>query len=333
MKEEKKTIPLSVGGKRTILLLDGNNVVWRGYHHLQNIVNSRGQNVGLELGFFNILLRLVRTYQTADIKLVWDGEMIWKKILDPTYKKKVFGSKEEEDETLGVYVRIAKLREVCRSICDTFYHRNLEADEVAGILVAGCKAYNQPVMLFSSDDDWMQLVDHLVRVIKPTKYGDEVYDIDRLVEEKGLHPNHYPWWKALGGDEGDGIRGVPRMRRDYIKEAIRGVNATFYDDWNRLLRYFEEHYPSWFPKILELEERLLLNFKLVNLRDLRLPCTGSLAKGNVEVVKDICRQLELPSLVERREWDLFEPTRDIPGFQLKFFSESEKVSSEVSKIK
>lgn len=303
---------------KTILLVDSNNICWRGWYHLRNLQNSKGEDIGLELGFFNTLLRLARTYKSMDIKLVWDGELVWKKKLNPTYKLKKEKTVEETKLDYQIRAKIARLRDVCRSMCDTFYQPILEADEIAGIISLACTNHNQYIVLFSGDDDWTQLINHFCSVVKPGKFDmNELCDEKRFIKLNGFYPHNLAWFKALTGCSSDNIKGVPRIRREYVRDAVKNTNASFLEDWPKILQYFQKFYPRWHPKLIELERRLRVNFRLTNLLNLRYPCGGSLAKGGTKHVLDFCKQLKLHSLVNREEWKLFEnehlPTGEIKG--------------------
>ena len=77
---------------------------------------------------------------------------------------------------------------------------------------------------------------------------------------------------------------------------------------------------------------MLLNYRLVNLRNLKYPCSGSLAKGNSGEVIDFCQRVGLKSLVRRREWGLFKATNELPGFYLKVVENATKTQKAIEKL-
>ena len=164
----------------TTLFVDSNNVCYRGWWALRNLTTEKGEHTGMELGFFQILLRLARTYSTMKIALVWDGVPVQRVTLYQKYKEKVFASHREKEEHESFVRRMHVLRRVCSNICDTYYDQHLEADELVARVVNNLrekvhKGSLHHAALFTSDEDWFGLVDSpSCFLIKPEKKGDQI---------------------------------------------------------------------------------------------------------------------------------------------------------------
>ena len=84
----------------------------------------------------------------------------------------------------------------------------VEADDTIAYLAHKFQKEND-VVIMSSDQDFLQLVNEKITVYSPTK--KKFYDPNKVLEEYGLPPQNYLQMKILLGDSSDNVPGVPKL--------------------------------------------------------------------------------------------------------------------------
>lgn len=101
----------------------------------------------------------------------------------------------------------------------TLTAEGFEADDTVATLAFRLTTLDIPVVIFTGDSDALALVDPLVTVFRPVKIREcTVWDRSTVFEKYGVHPHQLADYKALIGESGDNIAGVPGIGR---KKAIR----------------------------------------------------------------------------------------------------------------
>jgi 5'-3' exonuclease len=83
-----------------------------------------------------------------------------------------------------------------------------EADDTMAYLATRFSETSD-VVIMSSDQDFLQLVNEKITVYSPTK--KKFYDSEKVKEEYGLPPQNYLQMKILLGDSSDNVPGVPKL--------------------------------------------------------------------------------------------------------------------------
>jgi len=120
----------------------------------------------------------------------------------------------------------------------------------------------------STDVDFLQLVSNNVHVWSPAK--KKTYDINRVLDEYGIHPNNFIFQKIISGDNSDNVPGVERFGAkttakyfpilaeperkniDLLFECIKDRKGKLVDNFNKSRELLERNY-----KIMDLESPLI----------------------------------------------------------------------------
>jgi DNA polymerase-1 len=195
-----------------LLLLDGVNLLFRGYYALPLLTNSEGLYTNAVYGFLNMLFRFLDEEQPGYIAVAFDTH-------HPTFRDEMYGEYKgnrvtKPDEVERLYPQIALMKDIlaamdiCVAECPGF-----EADDVIGTLAAKAEADGFHPVIVSGDRDMLQLVTDVTRLRLPrTKGGKtevEEYFAADVLEKTGVSPRAYIDVKALMGDSSDNIPGVP----------------------------------------------------------------------------------------------------------------------------
>jgi DNA polymerase I len=189
---------------KPLVLVDGSSYLYRAFHALPPLTNSRDEPVGAVLGVVNMLLKLLDEHQPEYFAVVFDAK--GKTFRDDLYAEYKANRPPMPDE-LGA--QIAPLLEVVEALgLPMLQVTGVEADDVIGTLADRATRAGMKTLVSTGDKDMAQLVDDDVTLVN-TMTGT-VLD-PRGVEEKfGVPPARIVDWLALVGDSSDNIPGVPK---------------------------------------------------------------------------------------------------------------------------
>ena len=189
--------------QKPLLLIDGSSYLFRAYHALPPLTNSRGEPTGAVYGVINMLRKLLADYQPEHIAVVFDAPgKTFRSELFEHYKAHRPPMPEDlaaQIEPLHAIVRAMGLPMLCIS--------GVEADDVIGTLASSASQADKSVLIVTGDKDMAQLVNERINLLDTMKNTR----LDSLgVESKyGVPPERIIDLLALMGDSSDNIPGVP----------------------------------------------------------------------------------------------------------------------------
>jgi DNA polymerase-1 len=199
-----------------LVLIDGSSWLFRAFHALPPLSNSRGEPTGAVYGMANMLKRLQREYAPQRICVVFDPK-------GPTFRNELYAQyKANRTETPPELS--AQYDDVCLLIkslgLPIMTVDGVEADDVIGTLALQGRAQGLDVLLVTSDKDMAQLVNEHVHMLDTMKN----LRIDRagVIAKFGVPPERIVDYLALVGDSSDNIPGVdgcgPKTAAKWIAE-------------------------------------------------------------------------------------------------------------------
>ena len=191
-----------------ILLIDGNNLLFRSYYataYNGNFMkNSKGFPTNALFGFVNMINKIIEEEKPVYMMVAFDKGKTFRHEKYDFYK----GGRGETPDELKQQFPIAK--ELLTNMGIKYYEiDNYEADDIIGTFASFCdKDDNYDGTIISSDKDLLQLISNHVD-IKLLKQKDYIrYNIDTFKEAYGINPINIIDLKALMGDSSDNIPGV-----------------------------------------------------------------------------------------------------------------------------
>jgi DNA polymerase-1 len=187
-----------------LILVDGSSYLFRAFHALPPLANSRGEPTGAIVGVVNMLRKLINDYQPKYMAVVFDAP--GKTFRDDLYDRyKANRPPTPED----LKVQIDRLHDIVRAMgLPLLVIDDVEADDVIGTLTRQAAELGMSTLVSTGDKDMAQLVNEHVSLIDTmsNRYLDEAG-----VEEKfGVKPEQIIDYLALMGDASDNIPGVPK---------------------------------------------------------------------------------------------------------------------------
>jgi len=211
-----------------LLLIDGNNSIWRNYY-THKFLTAYGRPTG---GIFGMLLsvKLLREqFKGSKIIVAWDSRSNVRKKIDPTYKD---NRKENPDRDKVIRQIPTTERALSLLGISSVKQEGLEADDLMAILAKGKRA-----MLVTNDEDMYQVLSSNVSMFKPT--SETVYNLQHFKAAFQIEPENWPLVLALAGKSSNNIPGVKGVglknaikfiRQEKVTDRIADLIATCLDD-------------------------------------------------------------------------------------------------------
>ena len=97
-----------------------------------------------------------------------------------------------------------------------------EGDDVAGSLAKYAKRQGDQVALFTSDKDFLQLIEPGIEVhaLRKGLSDIEVFTVDNIKELYGVRADQVADYKAIAGDASDNYKGIPRVGEKTAKSLL-----------------------------------------------------------------------------------------------------------------
>ena len=295
---------------KPLILVDGSSYLFRAYHALPPLTNSRGEPTGAVVGVVNMLRKLLDTYEPDRIAVVFDppGKTFRNEIY-PEYKANRPPMPEDlrdQIEPLHAIIRAMGLPLVIEP--------GVEADDVIGTLATEATRKGVSTLVSTSDKDMAQLVDESVTLVNTMT--ETIMDADGVKAKFGVTPGQMIDYLALVGDSVDNIPGVPKCGP---KTAAKWLDA--WHDLDNLVAHADEIKGKVGEHLRGALEQIPLSRELVTIkRDVKLNETiEDLVPGDpdTETLREWFERLEarrllasLDSAGERLPETAAEPTGD-----------------------
>lgn len=220
--EKSKTVSFQKDRSKTLYLLDGMPLCYRGYFALirNPITNSAGLNTSAVYVYTNTLLDILRKGQPTHIAVAFDTSApTHRHQLYPAYKAQREEMPEELSAMLPFIIRMTEALNIPILKCDGY-----EADDIIGTLAKRAENEGMLTYMVTTDKDFAQLVSPKTLLYKPSRIGDgvEVLGVSEVLERYKLKsPEQLIDLLGLWGDASDNIPGVPGVGE---KTAIQLLN-------------------------------------------------------------------------------------------------------------
>ncbi len=188
-----------------LILVDGSSYLYRAFHALPPLSNSRGEPTGAVHGVLNMLLKLQREYPGKPLVVVFDAP-------GRTFRDELFDQYKAQREPMPDDLRqqIAPLLQAVEALgLPLLRVPGVEADDVIGTLAREAEAQDRQVLISTGDKDMAQLVSPHIRLIN-TMTGT-LLDRHGVKEKFGVFPEQIIDYLALVGDSSDNIPGIAQV--------------------------------------------------------------------------------------------------------------------------
>ncbi len=188
-----------------LLLVDGSSYLYRAFHAMPSLNNSKGEQTGAVYGMTNMLRRLLREYKDHHMAVIFDAPgKTFRDDLYPEYKANRPPMPEE------LVAQIEPIHEIVRALgVPLLMVEGVEADDVIGTLAERAREEGFEVVISTGDKDMAQLVDSRIRIENTMDGG--TLDPEGVKNKFGVSPEQMVDFLTLVGDSVDNIPGVPKV--------------------------------------------------------------------------------------------------------------------------
>lgn len=274
-----------------IVLIDGSSFIYRAYHALPKLTNSKGAPTGAIYGFAQMLKKVIRELGEEKVAIVFDPPGgSFRNTIYPAYKATRPAMPEDLVAQIGIMKNMAVLWNI--PIIEVLGY---EADDVIATLVKKAKT-DFDLLVVTSDKDLCQIVDENVKLLDTMK--DRVTGIDEVKERFGVGPEGVIEVQGLSGDTSDNVPGVPGIGEKTARQLIMQYGSI-----EEVLKHIDEiPGPKRKENLRQFGEQAMLSRKLVTLDD-NVPLNMSptdikLGKPDVAELRKLFRELEFYTMVD-----------------------------------
>ena len=207
-----------------LILVDGSSYLFRAYHALPPLTNSKGLNTGAAKGVIGMIRKLMADYAGDQVVVVFDAKgPTFRNDIYPAYKANRPPMPEELREQIApihATIRAMGLPLVCIE--------GVEADDVIGTLALEASGAGRKVVISTGDKDMAQLVNEHVTLINTM--NNTAMDRAGVIEKFGVPPELIIDLLALMGDKVDnipGVAGVGEKSATALLQNLGGMSSIY----------------------------------------------------------------------------------------------------------
>ncbi|PUB89858.1 MAG: DNA polymerase I [gamma proteobacterium symbiont of Ctena orbiculata] len=211
------------------ILIDGSSYLFRAYHALPELSNSRGEPTGAIVGVVNMLRRLISDFDPDYMAVVFDAP-------GGSFRNEIYADYKANRPPMpdDLRIQIEPLHEIVRALgLPMLVIPGVEADDVIGTLARQATEEGIETLISTGDKDMAQLVNAHVTLINTM--SETTTDAAGVVEKFGVRPDQIIDYLALVGDAVDNIPGVPKCGP---KTAAKWLGS--YDTLDNLIAHAAE---------------------------------------------------------------------------------------------
>lgn len=196
---------------KTLLLVDGSSYLYRAFHALPDLRNSKNEPTGAIRGVLSMLRKLHKDYPADYSACIFDAKgKTFRDDIYPEYKANRPSMPDDLRSQVEPLLEAIKAMGWPLLVVD-----GVEADDVIGCLAEQAEKQGVRVLISTGDKDMSQLVNEHVTVINtmPNAFrkGDEVLDIVGVEAKFGIKPELIVDYLTLIGDTVDNVPGVEKV--------------------------------------------------------------------------------------------------------------------------
>jgi DNA polymerase-1 len=279
------------GDPKTIYVIDISSYVFRAYHALPPLSNSKGEPTHAVAGVASMLLKLLRERKPHGVIVAMDSKgKSFRKELYADYKANRPPAPPDLEQQM---VRVREIAEAWGMA--PLEAPGFEADDIIATLVTQARAQGLGVVIVSADKDLLQLVGP--DVVMYDTMRDKVFGAEETREKLGVEPEQVRDLLALMGDSSDNVPGVPSVGQKTAAKLLADYGSLdgIYENLEGITR------KALKAKLSEHRDKALASRELVTLRhDVPIDTdavTRPYSGGNTAALRTLFSELELTRLL------------------------------------
>lgn len=254
--------------KTPVILVDGSSYLYRAFHALPPLTNSKGNPTGAVKGVINMMRRLQKDYPESTLVVVFDAKgKTFRDDIYPEYKANRPSMPDELRSQIEPIHNIIQAMGLPMLVID-----GVEADDVIGTLALEATAAEQPVIISTGDKDIAQMVNEHITLVNTMT--NTLLDSEGVIEKFGIPPELIIDYLALLGDKSDNIPGVPGVGEKTALGLLQGLGSldNIYARLDEVAALEFRGAKKMAPKLEEHKELAYLSYTLATIKtDVEMP--------------------------------------------------------------
>ena len=277
-----------------LVLFDGSSYLYRAFHALPPLSNSRGEPTGAVHGVLNMLLKFLKEYRPAHMAVVFDAP-------GKTFRDDIFAQYKAHRPMMpnDLRAQIEPLHSIIRAQgLPLLRIAGVEADDVIGTLACRAARAGQRVLISTGDKDMAQLVNESITLINTM--SNTTLDRAGVKAKFDVYPEQIIDYLALVGDSSDNIPGIDKIGPKTAAKLLAQFGTL-----DALVAHVSEIEGKVGENLRAGLETLELSRSLARLHtDLELPCAPAElrpAAPDVAQLRELYGRYELRTLLRQLE--------------------------------
>lgn len=269
-----------MSSKTPVILVDGSSYLYRAFHALPPLTNSKGKPTGAVKGVINMMRRLQKDYPESTHVVVFDAK-------GKTFRDEMYGDYKANRPPMpdDLRLQIEPIHNIIRAMgMPMLVIEGVEADDVIGTLALQATAAEQPVVISTGDKDIAQMVNE--HIVMENTMTNTVMDREGVLEKFGIPPELIIDYLALLGDKSDNIPGVPGVGEKTALGLLQGIGGLddIYARLDEVAGLSFRGAKTMAPKLEEHKELAYLSYRLATIKtDVEMDLTiGELQNGEAD---------------------------------------------------
>jgi len=272
--------------KPPLILVDGSSYLFRAFHALPPLENSKGQPTGAIYGVINMLKKLVDEYQPEHMAVIFDAK-------GKTFRSDIYKDYKAHRPPMPDDLR-TQIEPIHQIVDALGYPRivvpRVEADDVIGTLARQAEAQGYDVLISTGDKDLAQLVTDKITLVNTM--NNFMSTPESVLEKFGIPANRIIDYLALIGDTADNIPGINKVGP---KTAVKWLNQ--YESVDNIIAHADEFKGKVGEYLREGLEQLPVSYQLATIKcDVALdekPDDLQLKPADTDSLKNLYGEFEL----------------------------------------
>ena len=244
------------------ILVDGSSYLFRAFHGLPPLTNSKGQDTGAIYGVINMLKSLINQYKPTHMAVVFDAK-------GKTFRDDIYAEYKANRPPMPEELRsqIAPLHQIIQAMgMPIIVESGVEADDVIGTLARLATEKGMKTVISTGDKDMAQLVNDHVTLINTM--NNSLMDTAGVVEKFGIPPELVIDFLALKGDKVDNIPGVPGVGDKSAQGLLNGIGGidAIYQNLDKIAELSFRGAKTMAKKMSEYEDQARLSYTLATIK-------------------------------------------------------------------
>ena len=205
--------------QKTLYLIDGTAYIYRAYHAIRGLSNSRGLPTNAIFGFTRMLMKLMEDRSPEYVAMFFDAK-------GPTFRHEMYEDYKANRPPMpeDMAVQLPYIKEVSAAFnLPVIEMPGFEADDLIGTTALLAEKEGFSVVIVTGDKDFMQLVSNKTAIWDPMK--DSTISLQSIQEKFGIEPHQMIDVQGLSGDTADNIPGVPGIGQKTALTLIKTYSS------------------------------------------------------------------------------------------------------------